>query len=48
MQSMTGVGIGKATRDGWEVSAELKTVNHRFLDVNLWPQVSGGDMSRFT
>ena len=35
MQSMTGVGIGKATRDGWEVTAELKTVNHRFLDVNL-------------
>ena len=35
MQSMTGVGIGKAARDGWEVTAELKTVNHRFLDVNL-------------
>ena len=35
MQSMTGVGAGKAARDGWEVSAELKTVNHRFLDVNL-------------
>ena len=35
MQSMTGVGAGKAARDGWEVTAELKTVNHRFLDVNL-------------
>ena len=35
MQSMTGVGAGNAARDGWEVSAELKTVNHRFLDVNL-------------
>ena len=35
LQSMTGVGAGKAARDGWEVTAELKTVNHRFLDVNL-------------
>ena len=35
MQSMTGVGAGNAARDGWEVTAELKTVNHRFLDVNL-------------
>lgn len=35
MQSMTGVGAGKAARDGWEVTAELRTVNHRFLDVNL-------------
>ena len=35
MQSMTGVGTGGAARDGWEVTAELKTVNHRFLDVNL-------------
>lgn len=32
---MTGVGAGKAAGDGWEVTAELKTVNHRFLDVNL-------------
>ena len=35
MQSMTGVGTSGAARDGWEVTAELKTVNHRFLDVNL-------------
>ena len=35
LQSMTGVGIGKAAREDWEVTAELKTVNHRFLDVNL-------------
>ena len=35
MQSMTGVGIGKSVRDGWEVTVELKTVNHRFLDINL-------------
>ncbi len=35
MQSMTGCGAGKAARDGWEVTAELKAVNHRFLDVSL-------------
>ena len=35
MQSMTGCGTGKASRDGWEVTAELKTVNHRFLDLSL-------------
>ena len=35
MQSMTGVGIGRAAREGWEVTAELKTVNHRFLDLAL-------------
>ena len=32
---MTGCGSGSASRDGWEVTAELKTVNHRFLDVSL-------------
>ena len=35
MRSMTGCGIGKAERDGWEVTAELKTVNHRFLDLSM-------------
>ncbi len=35
MQSMTGVGTGKAAGHGWEVTAELKTVNHRFLDISL-------------
>ncbi len=32
---MTGYGIGRAAGEGWEVSAELKTVNHRFLDLSL-------------
>lgn len=35
MQSMTGCGTGRAAGDGWEVTAELRTVNHRFLDVGL-------------
>ena len=35
MQSMTGCGNGKAVQNGWEVTAELKTVNHRFLDISL-------------
>lgn len=35
MQSMTGCGTGRATGNGWEVTADLKTVNHRFLDISL-------------
>ena len=35
MRSMTGCGAGTVQRDGWEVTAELKTVNHRFLDLSL-------------
>ena len=35
MRSMTGCGTGRAARDGWEVTAELKAVNHRFLDLGL-------------
>ncbi len=30
---MTGYGKGAAAESGYEVTAELKTVNHRFLDV---------------
>ena len=35
MRSMTGCGSGKVQRDGWEVTVDLKTVNHRFLDIGL-------------
>ena len=35
MRSMTGCGSSLIQRDGWEVSAELKTVNHRFLDISM-------------
>ena len=35
MFSMTGCGVGRACRDGWEVTAEMKTVNHRFLDLSM-------------
>lgn len=33
MLSMTGYGKGMAAEGGYEVTAELKTVNHRFLDI---------------
>ena len=33
MQSMTGCGKGTAADAAWEVTVELKSVNHRFLDV---------------
>ncbi|MEZ5346749.1 MAG: YicC/YloC family endoribonuclease [Pyrinomonadaceae bacterium] len=35
MKSMTGFGRGEASGENFSVSAEIKTVNNRFLDVNL-------------
>ncbi len=35
MYSMTGFGKGVAARDGRELTVELKSVNHRFLDIGL-------------
>ena len=35
MRSMTGCGSGKIQQDGWEVTIDLKTVNHRFLDIGM-------------
>lgn len=34
MRSMTGYGRRQLNRDGREITVELKTVNHRFLDVS--------------
>ena len=35
MRSMTGYGVGRVQGGEWEITAELKTVNHRFLDLAL-------------
>ena len=35
MRSMTGCGTGRIRKGGWEVTAEIRTVNHRFLDISL-------------
>ncbi len=35
MYSMTGYGKGTAAVDGREITVELKSVNHRFLDVGM-------------
>lgn len=35
MRSMTGFGRGASSDDRYSVSIELKTVNNRFLDINL-------------
>src|SRR5437773_6710989 len=35
MRSMTGFGRGAVVETGFAVTAELKTVNNRFLDVSL-------------
>lgn len=33
--SMTGYGKGVAEKDGLKITVELKSVNHRFLDLNI-------------
>ena len=33
MRSMTGCGKGEALSGPWRVTAELRSVNHRFLDI---------------
>ncbi len=35
MQSMTGYGRGLICEDGREMTVEVKSVNHRFLDVSF-------------
>lgn len=35
MRSMTGYGRGNVSRDGREMTAEIRAVNHRFLDVSM-------------
>ena len=35
MKSMTGYGKGVSSHDGRELTVELKSVNHRFLDISL-------------
>lgn len=35
MLSMTGFGRAEAEQDGRKVTIEIKTVNHRFLDINI-------------
>ena len=35
MLSMTGYGRSHVNRDGRDLLMELKTVNHRFLDVSI-------------
>ena len=35
MLSMTGCGSSKIQKDGWEVTVDLKSVNHRFLDISM-------------
>ena len=35
MNSMTGFGRGEAERGGHCITVELKSVNHRYLDMNI-------------
>jgi uncharacterized protein (TIGR00255 family) len=35
ISSMTGYGKGEAQGHGWNISLSLKTLNHKYLDVNL-------------
>ncbi|HSK69676.1 MAG TPA: YicC/YloC family endoribonuclease, partial [Candidatus Limnocylindria bacterium] len=35
MRSMTGYGKGRASGGGLSLTCEVKTVNHRYLDVSI-------------
>lgn len=35
IQSMTGFGRGEAGNDDWSITAEIKSVNHRFKDIRF-------------
>ncbi|MDI9520705.1 MAG: YicC/YloC family endoribonuclease [Bacillota bacterium] len=35
MRSMTGYGRGQSSREGLNLTAEIKTVNHRYLDISV-------------
>lgn len=35
MRSMTGFAQARAERNGWTVRVNLRSVNHRFLDLRL-------------
>lgn len=35
MKSMTGYGRARASIDGWEITIEIRSVNHRYLDINI-------------
>ncbi len=35
MRSMTGCGTGVVRREEWEATVDIKTVNHRFLDIGM-------------
>ncbi|NLO16329.1 MAG: hypothetical protein GX123_09880, partial [Clostridiales bacterium] len=35
MYSMSGFGRAGMAQDGREISVEIRSVNHRFLDINL-------------
>jgi uncharacterized protein (TIGR00255 family) len=35
IQSMTGFAQGRVESDGWSLRINLRSVNHRFLDIHL-------------
>lgn len=35
IQSMTGFGRGEAANDKYKITLEMKSVNHRFLDISI-------------
>jgi len=35
IKSMTGYGRGQYSNEQWDVSVEIKTVNHRYVDINI-------------
>ena len=49
MQSMTGYGKETSRQGDWEMTVELRAVNHRFLDLSmrLWRKRFARRLRRF-
>src|SRR5271163_1685660 len=47
MRSMTGFGLGEAPLDAGKLIVEIRSVNHRFLDVRVRVPRELGDLASF-
>ena len=47
ISSMTGFGLSKSVKGNSEISIEIKSVNHRFLEISIKPNDLGNELEKF-
>ena len=47
ISSMTGFGLSKSVKKDSEVFIEIKSVNHRFLEVSIKPNDLGNELDQY-